>query len=199
MSEMLAAPAAERNKEAIYAVLRNLLPKKGLVLEVAAGNGAHSSYFAERFPALAWLPSDCDPAALASIEAYRREFKGSNLREPINLDVTAAEWPVGFADVIVCINLIHIAPWEATAGLAKGAGKVLRSGGRVYLYGPFMRDGRHTAPSNENFDLWLKERDQRYGVRDLTAVSRVFAAERLMLEDVIEMPANNLSLWLRKS
>ena len=195
----LHAPATERNRESILAVLGELLPKKGLVLEIASGSGEHVCFFARSMPHLTWQPSDSDPASRASIEAYRLGAGLSNLRTPLALDVTSNTWPISKVDAIFCANMIHISPWETTLGLAAGAGRVLRSGGGLCLYGPFMRDGKHTAPSNENFDEWLRDRDPRWGIRDLAVLSRVFEPEGLRVQETIEMPANNLSLWIKKA
>ena len=195
----LHAPATERNRESILAVLGELLPKKGLVLEIASGSGEHVCFFARSMPHLTWQPSDSDSASRASIEAYRLGAGLSNLRAPLALDVTSNTWPISEVDAIFCANMIHISPWETTLGLAAGAGRVLRSGGGLCLYGPFMRDGKHTAPSNENFDEWLRDRDPRWGIRDLAVLSRVFEPEGLRVQEAIEMPANNLSLWIKKA
>ncbi len=195
----LHAPATERNREAIFAVLGELLPKKGLVLEIASGSGEHICFFARSMPHLTWQPSDSDPTARTSIEAHRLDAGLSNLRAPLALDVTSNIWPISEVDAIFCANMIHISPWETTLGLAAGAGRVLRSGGGLCLYGPFMRDGKHTAPSNENFDEWLRDRDPRWGIRDLAVLSRVFEPEGLRVQETIEMPANNLSLWIKKA
>lgn len=195
----LHAPATERNRESILAVLRQLLPKRGLVLEIASGSGEHACFFARAMPDLTWQPSDSDSASRASIEAHREDAGLSNLRAPLALDVTSNNWPIAEADAIFCANMIHISPWETTLGLAKGAGRILRSGGGLCLYGPFMRDGKHTAPSNANFDEWLRDRDPRWGIRDLAVLARVFEAEGLSVQEAIEMPANNLSLWVKKA
>ena len=192
------APATERNRAAILAVLREELPASGLVLEVASGSGEHAVHFAAALPALDWQPSDPDPAALASIEAWRAEAALPNIRKPIMLDAAAA-WPVKRADAILCINMIHISPWPATLGLMKGAGAVLPPGGLLYLYGPYLRDGVETAPSNLAFDISLKARDPRWGLRRLEDVIVAAEAQGLAFDRLVEMPANNLSLLFRKT
>ncbi|MGW8202382.1 DUF938 domain-containing protein [Sphingomonas bisphenolicum] len=191
------APATERNRDAIVAVLRDQLPSSGLVLEVASGSGEHAVHFAVAFPSLDWQPSDPDPAALASIAAWRAEADLSNLRPPIRLDATG-EWPNAQADAILCINMIHIAPWQATLGLLKGAGEALSPGGFLYLYGPYARAGVDTAPSNLAFDASLKARDLRWGLRSVEDVVAAADAQGLGLDRLVDMPANNLSLLFRK-
>ncbi|SEI76339.1 Protein of unknown function [Sphingobium sp. AP50] len=191
------APATERNRDAIADVLREVLPSSGLILEVASGSGEHAVHFAAAFPALDWQQSDPDPAALASIAAWRAEANLPNLRPPIQLDASA-NWPIAQADAILCINMIHISPWEATLGLLKGAGATLPTGGLLYLYGPYMRDDVETAPSNLAFDASLKSRDPRWGLRALEDVVAAAKAEGLAFEKRIEMPANNLSLLFRR-
>ncbi len=188
------APAAERNREPILAVLRRVLPTAGLVLEIASGTGQHAAHFARHLPGLAWQPSDRDPDALASIEAWRREAGLANLRAPVALDVARPPWPIAAADAVFAANLIHIAPWAACEGLLRGAGAVLPPGGRLVLYGPFMIGGRHTAPSNAAFDADLRARDPAWGVRDLDAVTALAAAQALAYVERVAMPANNLTV-----
>lgn len=191
------APATERNRDAIVAVLCDELPPSGLVLEVASGSGEHAIHFAAAFPDLDWQPSDPDPAALASIAAWREEAGLANLHPPIRLDA-AAPWPVEGADAILCINMVHISPWAATLGLLRGAGTCLPSGGLLYLYGPYLQEGVETAPSNLAFDASLKARDPRWGLRRVEDVIAVADAEGLRFDRLLEMPANNLSLLFRK-
>jgi len=197
VSAKLHAPATLRNRDAILAVLREALPSSGLVLEVASGSGEHAAYFAAALPHLNWQPSDPDPSALASIDAWRVEAALSNLLPPVMLDA-AAPWPASKADVILCINMTHISPWIATLGLMEGAGKMLPAGGLLYLYGPFIRDDVETAPSNLAFDASLKARDPRWGLRRVADVKAAAEAQGLRLDRLIEMPANNLSLLFRK-
>jgi hypothetical protein len=188
------APATERNREPILAVLDRVLPEQGLVLEIAAGSGEHATYFAPRLPGVIWLPSDRDPAALDSIVAWEAELASPNLRAPLLLDVTAQTWPISAADAIFCANMIHIAPWEATLGLVRGAGRILAAGGLLVLYGPFMIDHRHTAPSNAAFDESLRSRDPAWGVRDLGDVVIAARAQGLELLEKVAMPANNFTV-----
>lgn len=190
------APATRRNREAILAVLRRVLPAHGRVLEIASGTGEHAAYFAPHFPRLAWQPSDPDPVARASIAAWTEGI--ANVREPLVLDAAADTWPVSAADAIVCINMIHIAPWAAAVGLVAGAARLLPGDGVLYLYGPYKRDGRHTAPSNAEFDASLRARDPAWGVRDVAAVSALAARAGFAPPEVTEMPANNLSLAFSK-
>lgn len=192
------APATDRNREPILAVLRDALPASGLVLEIAGGSGQHAAFFAPRLPGILWQPTDPDPDALASIEAWRAEAGAPNLLSPRTLDVTRDDWGIAEAAAIVCINMIHIAPWAACEGLFRGAAMLLPSGAPLYLYGPFKFDGQFTAPSNEAFDASLRERDLSWGVRDLAAVT-VLAKERgFSREAVVPMPANNHSIVFRR-
>ena len=191
------APAAERNREPIAAVLREVLPELGTVLEIASGTGEHAAFFCRLFPHLLWQPSDPDPAALASIRAWRAESGAANLLEPLRLDACAEAWPVAAASAILCVNMVHISPWAATEGLMRGAGRVLAPGGPLILYGPYRRAGVPTAASNEAFDTSLKARNAQWGLRDLEAVEAEAAGRGLELERVVEMPANNLILVFR--
>ena len=188
------APATQRNREPIAAVLREVLPERGTLVEIAAGTGEHAVHFARLFPTLEWRPTDPDPAALASIQAWRSESGLANLLEPLRLDAAADPWPVDQANAILCVNMVHISPWAATEGLMKGAGHLLAGGGPLVLYGPYRRAGTTTAPSNEAFDESLKARDPEWGLRDLEAVEAESAKNGLELERVVEMPANNLTL-----
>ena len=195
MNDMQRAPSAARNREPILAVLRQFLPATARVLEIASGSGEHAVFFAKAMPDWDWRPSDPDADARRSTAAWIAAEGLSNVRAPLAIDVRDAEWSVpGSYDAIVAINMIHIAPWEAALGLTAGAGRLLRVGGVLYLYGPYMRNGRHTAPSNEAFDGWLKQKDARFGVRDLGAVEAAADAAGFELNEVVEMPANNLSL-----
>ncbi|WP_030539640.1 DUF938 domain-containing protein [Sphingobium sp. DC-2] len=191
------APATERNRDAILAVLRDELPPSGQVLEVASGSGEHAVHFATALPALDWQPSDPDPAALASIEAWRAEAGLANLLPAIKLDA-AAQWPVDKADAVICINMVHISPWAAAIGLMQGAGKVLPPGGLLYLYGPYFREGIVTAPSNLAFDASLRARDAAWGLRRVEDVIAIADEEGLDFQRLVEMPANNLSLLFRR-
>ena len=187
------APATARNREPIREVLARHLAERRHVLEIASGTGEHAVYMAASFPALRWQPSDVDPDALASIEARRAEAGLPNLLPPIALDVTAPVWPVTEVDAIVCINMVHISPWEAALALFAGASRTLPPGGLLYLYGPYRFDGI-TAPSNEAFDRSLQGRDPRWGVRDVRELCAAAGERGLSLEHTVAMPANNHSL-----
>lgn len=190
------APATERNRDPIAAVLAGVLPERGLVLEVASGTGEHVAYFAARFPALTWQPSDPDPGALLSIADWAEGL--ANVRPPLALDASAA-WPVDAADAILCINMVHISPWAATLGLMAGAGRLLTPGAPLILYGPYRQHGVPTAPSNEAFELWLKERSPDFGLRYVEDVAREAEAQGLALDRIHPMPANNLMLVFSKA
>ena len=192
------APATQRNREPILAVLCEELPTSGLVLEVASGTGEHAVWFAQALPGLTWQPSDPSREALASIAAWR-ELEGTpNLLAPLELDSASDIWPIAQADALVCINMVHISPWGATEGLMRGAGRLLGKGAPLVLYGPYRRAGHPLEPSNVAFDESLKARDSRWGLRELEAVAECAAAEGLTLSQVIEMPANNLAVIFRK-
>ncbi len=193
------AAAALRNREPILAVLRGVLPTRGTVLEIASGTGEHAVHFAVGLPDLTWQPSDPDPAARASIAAHAACAALPNLRPPLALDAAAWPWPATQADAVVCINMIHIAPWTAAEGLMRGAGALLPPDGVLVLYGPFMEEGRHTAPSNAAFDESLRARDPAWGVRDLGAVAALARRHGLDLAGRITMPANNLSIVFRRT
>jgi SAM-dependent methyltransferase len=192
------APSVARNKDAIAGVLARYLPSSGLVLEIASGSGEHAVHFASSFPALVFQPTDPSEEALASIAAWRQEAALPNMRAPLALDVTAAPWPINYADAVTCINMIHIAPWEATLGLVAGAARIIPPGGLLFLYGPYKRAGQHTAPSNADFDASLRERDARWGVRDLETVAAEATAMGFAAPMIEAMPANNLSLIFRR-
>jgi SAM-dependent methyltransferase len=169
-----------------------------MVLEVASGSGEQVAEFARAFPKLLWQPSDADPAALASIEAWRTEAPAFNLLPPVQLDASALGWPIASAEAVVCINMAHISPWSATEGLMRAAGRVLDPGGPLYLYGPYRQAGVETAPSNEAFDRSLKDRNPEWGLRQVADVGAAAAEHGLVLERTIAMPANNLSLVFRR-
>ncbi|HTE50946.1 MAG TPA: DUF938 domain-containing protein [Kofleriaceae bacterium] len=190
------APAAERNAEPIRAVLERVLPARGLVLEVASGTGQHAAGMARALPGLVWQPTDVDPDALASIAAWVEEAGLANLRAPLRLDVEdpPAAWPVAAADAILCINLLHVAPWSAALGLMRGAAHLLGPGGRLVTYGPYRFDGRFTAPTNESFDASLRASDPAWGVRDVRDLEAAAGAVGLRLVETVPMPANNHSL-----
>ena len=193
------APATARNSEPLAEVLAGELPNEGLVLEIASGTGEHAVFMARRFPALDWQPSDCATDALHSVDAWAQEAGLANLRPAIALDAAAGEWPVEQADAILCVNMVHISPWQATVGLFEGAGRVLASGAPLLLYGPFVEDDVETAPSNLAFDDSLKARDPAWGLRQVGELDGLARANRLSRAARHIMPANNLVLVYRRN
>ncbi len=193
------APATARNREPILAVLERTVPPGARVLEIAAGSGEHACFFAERLPVAEWQPTDPDPESRASIDAWRAHSGAARVAPALELDVTARVWPVSRADFVLCVNMIHISPWEATLGLLSGSAKLLPTGGVLVLYGPYRRFGAHTASSNADFDASLRARDPRWGVRDLEAVAAEAERAGFALDEVVAMPANNFSVVFRRS
>lgn len=191
------APAAARNVEPIGDVLADWLPQSGSVLEIASGTGEHALAFARRFAGLEWQPSDPDPLALASIEAWRADAPG-NLRSPLQIDAAVRAWPIANADAILCINMVHISPWTSALGLLDGAARLLAAGSPLILYGPWLVDGVETAPSNLTFDADLKRRDPRWGLRLISDFTREADGRGLALVDQRAMPANNVMLLFRR-
>ena len=201
MPERLRSPATARNREPILTVLQRVLPSKARVLELASGAGEHAVFFATAMPEITWQPSDPDADARASAAEWIKAESLTNVRFPIEIDVRNGAWGIEDQapfDAFVAINMIHISPWEATFGLMRGAGRLLREGGLLFTYGPYKRDGAHTAPSNEAFDESLKARDSRWGVRDVADVDAAARENGLLLRETVEMPANNLSLVFEK-
>jgi hypothetical protein len=203
----LDAPAFHRNVGPILEVLApRLAARSGHALEVASGTGQHAVALARRLPELVWWPSDAAPRHVQSIEAWRARADLPNLRPARLLDVCTADWPLGEGDAaparelsaLVCINMIHISPWESAQALFRLAARALAREGILYLYGPYRRGGRHTAPSNEAFDRSLRAQDPRYGVRDAEAVEALGKDAGLALETLVPMPANNCSLVFSK-
>ena len=191
-------PAAERNKGPILDILTRVLPRQGVVLEVASGTGQHVLHFAKALPGVAWQPSDPDPELRESIALRVKEQQLANVNRPIDLDVTRLPWPLQTADAVVCINMIHVAPWPATLALLKGAKALLPAQHVLFLYGPYRRFGQHTSKSNEQFDGDLRAHDPEWGLRDLEAVSEAAASSGFVLAEVVEMPANNFSLIFKR-
>ena len=191
-------PHVARNREPILDVLKRVLPARGLVLEIASGSGEHAAYFAAALPSLIWQPSDPDTAALSSIAAHREDVGLTNLLVPVPLDVTAPSWPVAHADAIICCNMIHISPWAASEGLMAGAERTLSPGGILYLYGPYKIGGCHTAPSNQEFDGYLRGQNPAWGIRDLDEVAALAERHNFALVETVAMPANNLSVIFRR-
>jgi len=196
----LDGPAFHRNHEPIWsAVIPYLGTQSGDVLELGSGTGQHATEFARRTPALSWWPSDINPAHLASIAAWRAHAGLPNLRAPQRIDLNDFNWTwVGDGadrlSAMLCINVLHIAPWTVSQNLFAGAGRLLRAGGHLFIYGPFKRDGVHTAPSNQRFDESLRAENPHWGVRDIRDLEAIAHAAGLTLTDAIPMPANNLVL-----
>ncbi|QDP20180.1 DUF938 domain-containing protein [Sphingomonas xanthus] len=188
------APAAARNVGPIGDVLDRWLPGDGLVLEVASGTGEHALAFARRFPALDWQPSDPDPAALASAAAWAKEEGPSNLRPPVPLDVCDPHWPVSEASALLCVNMVHISPWDSAVGLVEGAARILAKGAPLILYGPWLEAGVEAAPSNLAFDASLKARNPRWGLRLVEDFAALAARHGFTLDERLAMPSNNLML-----
>lgn len=199
----LFSPSAARNRDAIRDAFLETMPSDGVVLEVGGGTGEHAIHIAAALPQLLWLTGDPDPASRASIAAWIEETRLSNVEGPHAVDVTAPRWSVEegvMFDGVVSINMIHIAPFEAAEGLFAGAGRILKPGGRLFLYGPFSRNGEHVSASNSAFDASLKSRDGRWGVRDLEHDLLPLAQKHaLTLGPVVDMPANNFSVVFRKN
>jgi SAM-dependent methyltransferase len=189
------SPSTQRNQDPILAVLRRVLPLQGLVLELNCGTGEHAAYFARQLTSLTWQSSDIDPVARASAAAHAEAAALPNLRPPCETDATWPEWPVTAAAAILSINMVHIAPWAAFLGLLDGAARTLTPGeGVLFMYGPFKRAGTPIAPSNEQFDRSLQSRNPQWGLRDLDDVIDEAARRGLHCDEVVEMPANNLSV-----
>jgi SAM-dependent methyltransferase len=199
----LDAPAFHRNHQAIWAVLQPFLAgKSGDVLEAGSGTGQHVVDFARRSPRITWWPSDLNEQHLKSIAAWRAPAGLANIRPPLRIDLSDPVWCSQMHDgsgpgellAVFCANVIHIAPWRVAEGLFAGAARYLRAGGQLLLYGPFKRDGKHTAPSNAAFDASLRDRSPEWGVRDIADLEKLAGGVGLMLTDIAEMPANNLVL-----
>ena len=192
------APAALRNREPIAEVLAEWLPENGLVLEIASGTGEHATFFAERFVSLEWQPSDIHPDALSSITAWREASALPNFRPPLTLDAANPEWPIGKADAVLSINMVHISPWASALGLLDGAARLLAAGGPLILYGPWLKDDIATVPSNLDFDADLKRRDPAWGLRRVEDFAAAAEPRGFSLQDYRPMPANNLMmLWMK--
>jgi SAM-dependent methyltransferase len=173
-----------------------VLPEHGTVLEIASGTGQHTAHFAQALPMLEFQPTEADGEMLPSISAWCEGL--ANVLAPFVFDIGKLPWPVERADAILCINMIHIAPWQATLDLMKGAAQTLGDGGALILYGPFRRFGVHTAPSNQAFDADLRSRNPEWGIRDLEKVAEVANGHGLSLEEAVAMPANNFTVVFRK-
>lgn len=190
--------AVPRNRAFILEVLKRVLPTEARVLEIASGSGEHGVFMARALPGITWMPTDGSAELLPSIEAWRTSEGLTNLHSPQLLNVLSDTWPVAQADAVVNINMIHVAPWEACDALLRGASRLLPKGGLLYMYGPYKRFGQHTAPSNASFDRTVRKRDNSWGVRNLEDVQRLARSYSLRLEEIVPMPANNLSVIYRR-
>ncbi|EFH13528.1 DUF938 domain-containing protein [Teichococcus cervicalis] len=199
MDARYSAPAALRNRDPILAVLRDVLPPAGLLLEIASGSGEHALHWARHLPGWTIQPSDADPAARASTDAWAAGAGLDNLRPALPLDAAAADWPVARADAVLCVNMIHIAPWPATPGLLRGAARCLAPGAPLILYGPFRRAGQALEPSNAEFDASLRQRHPEWGLRVLEEVAAEAARAGFGPPATVAMPANNLSVIFRRA
>src|SRR5581483_7358355 len=198
----LDAPAFHRNHEPIWSAIGNfLLAQSGDLLEIGSGTGQHAVTFAARTPHLVWWPSDILDSHLKSIEAWRSHSRLANLRAPQPIDLMNPDWTWtrdkatgGPLAAILCINVLHISPWRVSQNLFAGAGRYLRAGGKLFVYGPFKRGGRHTAPSNAAFDASLRAENAEWGVRDVDELNALAHKARLTAAEIVPMPANNLVL-----
>jgi SAM-dependent methyltransferase len=198
-NELLTSPAAERNKDPILTVLETVLPAQGSVLEIASGTGQHVCFFAAELPGIRWQPTEPDAASRDAIVTRVREAALANVEPPILLDVHEPRWPVaGSYDAVVCINMVHISPWSATHALCLGAARHLRTHGKLVLYGPYLENG-HAVQSNLDFDATLKRRNLEWGLRELEEVTRVAALHGLQRQQLVRMPANNLTVVFGKT
>lgn len=204
----LDAEAFHRNHQPIWAVLQRYLDgKSGDVLEAGSGTGQHAVHFAAHSPGIVWWPSDLNERHLQSIAAWRAFSGLPNIKPPLKLDLADPDWSEATRtgggppslSAIFCANVIHIAPWRVAEGLFAGAGRVLQEGGYLFLYGPFKRNGKHTALSNAVFDASLRENNPDWGVRDIADLEKLASSCGLALREVVEMPANNLILVFARS
>lgn len=193
------APPARRNRAPILAGLQPLLPVSGRMLEIASGTGQHAAYLAPRLPGWVWQPTEYDPDRMASIAAWCAPWMPDKIKPPMPLDTTDTDWPLGAVEAMFCANMIHIAPWAVAEGLFAGAGRHLTPDGLLILYGPFMRDGVHNAPSNAEFDRSLKARDPAWGIRDLTEIDALARSQGLAPGGERAMPANNRLVWFHRA
>jgi len=198
-NELLTSPAAERNKDPILTVLESVLPAQARVLEIASGTGQHVCFFAAELPGIRWQPTEPDAASREAIVTRVREAALGNVEAPIALDVHEPRWPLdGAYDAVVCINMVHISPWSATNALCLGAARHLRTGGKLVLYGPYLENGT-AVQTNLDFDATLKRRNLEWGLRELDDVTRVAALHGLQRQQVVRMPANNLTVVFSKT
>lgn len=194
----LFAPSTARNRGPILDVLRNVLPAKGVALEIASGAGEHVTFFAQHLPGVTFCPSDPNAEARESISAWTASTRLANVNAPLALNVEEFPWPISTADAIICINMIHISSWSATEALFEGGIRTLSAGAPLYLYGPYKRGGAHTAPSNAEFDASLRARNAAWGIRDLEDVVACARAKGFGEPQIVDMPAHNLSVIFRR-
>jgi hypothetical protein len=187
------APATERNRDVIAETLLNVLPAEGVVLEIASGTGEHAVHFAQLFTGLTWQPSDPDPIAIASINAWRGDCAVPNVRSAMLLDASA-DWTIAHADAIVCINMAHISPWAATVGLLRNAARLLPQSAPLFIYGPFRQRDVPLAEGNASFDAALRQQNAEWGLRYVEDITKEARDVGLALDQIIPMPSNNLSL-----
>ncbi len=192
------APAAARNRDVILKTLRQHLPERGHVLEIASGSGEHITYFARARPGLTFQPSDPDPVCRPSIDAWTRHHGLTNVAPAITLDTRQNFSPSNRVDIVICINMIHIAPWSATVGLMRNTATLLPTGGLLFLYGPFRRYAAHTAPTNEKFDSDLRIQNPEWGIRDLEAVTKLAKDHGFSMLMAEAMPSNNFSVVFKR-
>lgn len=201
MDSKLFAPSAERNRQPLRDVLKNVLTGNGLLLEVGSGTGQHAAYLAKDFPAYQWQPTDL-PQNLDSIDAWAAESDADNILPAraldLSVDFSKSNWPVEQCDAVVCINTIHIVAWPLVENLFRGAGQVLQPGGVIFVYGPYEYSDRPLEPTNAEFNEWLKMRDPESGIRKFDDVNRLATEAGMVLEGDEAMPANNRSIWWRK-
>lgn len=195
MPELPHSPAADRNKQPILDVLREVLPARGTALEIASGTGQHAAWFAAALPGWTWQPTDADEAALPAIAAWTAQAGLANVRPPLLLDVLAPEWPLAERfDAIYCANMLHISPWAACAALMRGCARHLAPGGTLLTYGPYLEEGVVTSPGNLAFDQSLRQRNPDWGIRRREDVEREAKGSGLALQRRVAMPSNNLLL-----
>lgn len=190
--------ACERNRDPILSVLKRVFPGHGTAVEVAAGTGMHSAWFAPALPGLTWIPTDTSSDALVSIDAWRRETAADNLQPARRLDTRETDWGIDRLDAALCCNMVHISPWGSCVGLFEGVGRLLSPSGTFVTYGPYRFADRPFAPSNEAFDASLRSRDPAWGIRDAAAIEALATGVGLAMAEVVEMPANNHCLVWRR-
>lgn len=196
-------PTVHRNHEPIRALLSGYLD--GVTahgLEVGSGTGQHVVGFARAFPGMTWWPSDLEPVNLASIDAWRRDSGLDNISAPVMIDAAQSDWRLGTSGMppaqelaaLIAINVLHISPWPVSQGLLAAAGRHLAPDGHLFVYGPFARNGAHTADSNAQFDMWLRRQNPEWGVRDIEDLEAQATSHGLALTQVADMPRDNFVL-----